>query len=69
MESEVDKYRRIEAMAPEELQDEVASLRLKILEKVRVLQGHYKTLMNLDKRMERVENRLAELGFKAKKVE
>lgn len=62
-EKEDFKDYKMSALSPEELEDMLASLRIKILDRVRILGKEFKILMALQERREKIEIRLEELGY------
>ena len=68
--SKPDKFNgfnsRIENLDKDELIDKLASLKYKILEKVKELGRNLKTLQNLQEERDKIEIRLEELGMRFK---
>ena len=54
---------RIESLDPEQLQDLISELREKILHEIAQSRYHYELAIAADKKKERCENRLSELGL------
>lgn len=54
-----EQYRdnRLSALAPEELEDMLASVRMQILSRVKILSKEFHVLIELQKKRERIEER------------